>query len=78
MEAVNVLVITGSMGSGKTTVLSEASDVLTSRSIPHAAIDLDGLAIAYLPIGTCDTTTLMWRNFGCVWQNYADAGVRML
>jgi hypothetical protein len=75
--AVRVLVITGSMGSGKTTILSEASDVLAARGIPHAAVDLDGLAIAHLPMGLCDPT-LMWRNLGCVWQNYASAGVRKL
>ncbi len=30
-----VLVISGSMGSGKTTVLGEASDILTEAGIPH-------------------------------------------
>ena len=29
------------MGAGKTSVLAEASDILTLRKIPHAAIDLD-------------------------------------
>lgn len=75
--AVRVIVITGSMGSGKTTILSEASDVLANRGIPHAAIDLDGLAITHLPSG-CGGETIMWRNLTCVWQNYANAGVRML
>jgi hypothetical protein len=42
---VKVLVISGSMGSGKTTVLGEASDLLTMANILHAAIDLDYLAI---------------------------------
>jgi hypothetical protein len=45
----DLLVITGSMGAGKTTVLYEASDLLTAREIPHAAIDLDALGAAHLP-----------------------------
>ena len=50
---IKVLVISGSMGSGKTTVLAEASDLLAAADIPHAAIDLDALALAHLP-GTID------------------------
>src|SRR5262249_31626321 len=74
---VRVIVITGSMGSGKTTILSEASDLLAARGIPHAAIDLDVLAIVCLPAGSGDDT-IAWRNLACVWQNYARAGVRTL
>ena len=44
-----VLVISGSMGSGKTTVLGEASDLLAAAEILHAAIDLDTLALGHLP-----------------------------
>ena len=47
--AVPLLVISGSMGTGKTTVLSEASDVLSEAGIAHAAIDLDWLASSRLP-----------------------------
>ena len=36
-----LLIITGTMGAGKTTVLAEASDILTLRHVVHAAIDLD-------------------------------------
>ena len=43
-----LLIITGTMGAGKTTVLGEASDILALRHIPHAAIDLDALGLAYL------------------------------
>jgi adenylate kinase len=35
----SLLIITGTMGAGKTTVLGEASDILALRQIPHAAID---------------------------------------
>ena len=36
-----LLIISGSRGAGKTTVLSEASDLLSLAGIAHAAIDLD-------------------------------------
>ena len=72
-----LLIITGSMGSGKTAVLFEASDVLASRNIPHAAIDLDALGTAHLPAGVQDKE-LMYRNLRSVWENYAQVGLKRL
>lgn len=73
MEAVgprSLLIITGSMGSGKTAVMAEASDILALRGIPHAAVDLDMLGCGHLP---CSPTNddVMYRNLQAVWQNYA-------
>ena len=68
---VPVLVITGTMGSGKTTMLGEASDLLTTRGIAHAAVDLDALGMGHLPEPAHD---LPYRNLSSVWQNYAAAG----
>lgn len=45
---IQILIITGSMGAGKTTLMAEASDVLIERDIVHAAIDLDALGIGYI------------------------------
>ena len=45
----SLLIITGSMGAGKTSVLGESSDILAQRNIAHAAIDLDALGLAHLP-----------------------------
>jgi len=64
------------MGSGKTTVMAEASDILSARGIVHAAIDLDALGIARLPDGARDD--LAYRNLASVWANYAAAGVDRL
>jgi hypothetical protein len=44
----SLLIITGTMGAGKTTVLAEASDILALRHITHAAIDLDAFGLAHL------------------------------
>jgi gluconate kinase len=73
---VEVLVISGSMGSGKTTVLAEASDLLTLAHTVHAALDLDHLSLGYFP-GTA-SDELMIRNLTGIWSNYAALGVRRL
>ena len=76
-EIQSLLIITGSMGSGKTAVLGEASDILTLRGIPHAAIDLDMLGMAHLP-GPAENDAVMYRNLKTVWHNYAGLGVDRL
>ena len=62
------------MGAGKTTVLGEASDILASRSLAHAAIDLDALGLAHLPSGARNDG-VMYRNLESVCKNYASLGV---
>jgi len=74
---VRVIVITGSMGAGKTTVLGEASDLLAKDGIAHAAIDLDALAISHLP-GSASPGDLTHANLRSVWTNYAAAGATRL
>ena len=73
---IKVLVISGSMGSGKTTVLAEASDLLTAADIPHAAVDLDALRLGYLPAATADELEI--RNLAALWRNYAASGATRL
>ena len=76
MPRITALLITGSMGSGKTTVLSEASDLLIARNIPHASIDVDALGTAHLPPTL--QNELMYQNLQSVWENYAHAGLTRL
>jgi hypothetical protein len=71
---VDCIVITGSMGSGKTTTLAEVSDLLVAADVAHAAIDLDALGLAHL--GRDHDLTL--RNLSSVCQNYREAGIRRL
>jgi len=70
-----LLIITGSMGAGKTAVLGEASDILALREIVHAAIDVDALGVAYLPSGAGNDGA-MYANLRSVCQNYAALGVQ--
>jgi hypothetical protein len=71
----SLLIITGTMGAGKTAVLGEASDILALRSIVHAAIDLDALGLAHLPTAG-GNDGVMYRNLECVCKTYASLGVR--
>jgi hypothetical protein len=52
-------------GAGKTTVLAEASDILTLRHITHAAIDLDALGLAQFP-SAASNDGVMCRNLQSV------------
>jgi hypothetical protein len=73
----SLLVITGTMGAGKTTVLGEASDILALRHVVHAAIDLDALGLAHLP-SRATNDAVMYRNLQSICQNYASIGVTRL
>ena len=74
---VPLLIISGSMGSGKTTVLGEASDLLAEAGIAHAAIDLDWLGNMHPPQGE-HGDRLMFANLAAVWPIYAAAGAGRL
>jgi hypothetical protein len=50
-------------------------DILTQRGIAHAAVDLDGLGLAYVP-SAAGSDELMDGNLHTVCQNYTSAGVR--
>jgi gluconate kinase len=73
---VKVVVISGSMGSGKTTVMAEASDLLTASDIAHAAIDLDALGVGHLRNDAWNDLT--YQNLASLWANYSAAGVTKL
>lgn len=73
----SLLIITGTMGAGKTTVLDEASDILTVQGIHHAAIDLDALGLAHLPPAT-SSHKAMYANLQSVCANYSSLGIKRL
>ena len=74
---VNLLVISGSMGSGKTTILSEASDLLVRSDIPHAAIDLDWLSVMH-PAPDAGGDRLMLEGLAAIGPIYVKAGAERL
>ena len=73
----SLIIITGSMGAGKSSVLTEASDLLADLCISHAAVDLDALAMGHFP-SPASSDCLMYRNLESVCKNYASAGVKRL
>jgi adenylylsulfate kinase len=75
MDTESLLIITGTMGAGKTTVLAEASDILALRRIVHAAIDLDALGVGYLS-AKAQNDGVMYSNLQSMRENYAALGVR--
>jgi hypothetical protein len=70
----SLLIITGAMGAGKTSVLGEASDILALHYIGHAAIDVDALGLAYLPTAS-GNDEVMYGNLRSICDNYASLGV---
>ena len=70
----SLLVITGSMGAGKTSVLGEASDILRLQGITHAAINVDALGLAFLRAESRNDEA-MYCNLRSVCNNYAALGV---
>jgi hypothetical protein len=71
----SLLIITGTMGAGKTAVMAEASDILSLRQIVHAAIDLDALGLAHLPSAAL-SDDVMYDNLRSIYRNYATRGVQ--
>jgi hypothetical protein len=71
----SLLIITGTLGAGKTAILAEASDILAQRQIVHAAIDLDALGLAYFR-SAAFREGVMYDNLRSVCRNYAAAGAQ--
>ena len=69
-----MIVISGSMGSGKTTVLGEASDLLSAAAVAHAAIDLDALGTG--AVADAVAREFVYRSLGAIYQNIRRAGIR--
>src|SRR5258708_7195687 len=64
------------MGAGKTTMMAEASDLLTVSGIAHVALDLDALGVDHLPGDAWKDLT--YRSLALLWNNYAAAGATRL
>lgn len=73
---VPVLIISGPVGVGKTSVAHEMFDQLIDRDIAHAVIDIDALGISW-PFGENDpfNNRMAMRNLAAVWANFAASGV---
>lgn len=74
-----VLVITGPIGVGKTTVAAEASELLDGAGIAHAMVDIDSLRWCYpRPSHDRFRIGLAMRNLAAVWANFRATGATRL
>src|SRR5215831_6956173 len=76
---VPVLVITGPVGVGKSTIAAEAAWLLRQADVPHALVDLDRIEQCW-PVPADDpwNERVAHRNLACVWVNYQQAGAGRL
>lgn len=76
VSGVPVLIVSGPVGVGKSSVVHEMFDQLSDRDIAHAVIDLDAFGISW-PYAEGDpyNERMALRNLASVWANYAASGV---
>jgi len=76
-EATPVIVVTGPVGAGKSTVMRAMSGVLEGRGIRHAAIDQDYLRMVHpYPDDESFGATVGYHNLAAIWPNLVGYGVR--
>ncbi len=77
--SVPVLIITGPVGVGKTTVASMVSELLEQAELAHACIDIDALRWHYprLP-GDPFSSQLAMKNLAAIWINFQEYGATHL
>jgi hypothetical protein len=68
---IEILLIAGRSGVGKTTVSYEVSECLREHDIPHALVDGDNLDAVYPPV---EGSALAERNLAAVWRSYRQLG----
>ena len=77
--SVPVLLITGPVGVGKSTVAAEAGRLLREADVPHALVDLTWIEQCW-PVPADDpwNECLTHRNLACMWENFRQAGAGRL
>ena len=76
---VPVLVITGPIGVGKTSVAGEISEHLDIAKVAHAFIDIDSLRWCYpRPLHDPFRIELAMKNLSAVWSNFQATGAKYL
>lgn len=76
---VPVLVITGPVGVGKSTIAAEAAWLLRQADVPHALVDLDRIEQCWpVPADDPGNERVSHRNLACMWANFRQAGADRL
>ena len=75
-QKVPLLLITGTVGVGKSSVADEVFEILKARGNPVALINLDELGYAHpKPEDDPYQLRLRLKNLAAVWPNYCEIGV---
>ena len=78
-QKISVLLITGTVGVGKTSIADEIYEILKAKDDPVALINIDELGYAVPhPDNDRFNTKLQLKNLSAMWPNYAELGVRSL
>ena len=79
-ETIPGVLITGTIGAGKSTIASVVSEVLHERGDRHALLEADWLGELYPAPDTADRFNfgLVLRNLALIWPNFVEAGARKL
>jgi DNA polymerase III delta prime subunit len=70
------LLLTGTVGSGKTVVAVEIGRLLEEAGVASAVVDLDWLGWVHLPGGSVSPDELIVRNLTAIWGNLRATGIR--
>ena len=72
------VLLTGTIGAGKTTIAEAISDHLHEAGIRHALVDVDWLGQVYPPPDRRDpfNDSLAVKNLAATWPNFVEAGIR--
>lgn len=78
LEVVPTVLVTGTVGSGKTAVADEIAVLLREQDIRHALLDLDFLCVASPAADDPYGEELMLKNLAAVWPNFRALGIDYL
>lgn len=75
--SVPVLVVTGTMGVGKTAIAMTMSEILHDRGIRHGLLEVDWLGEVYPAPYPDDpySTRFAMKNLSAIWPHYLDVGI---
>jgi hypothetical protein len=73
--AIPTLLLTGTVGSGKTVVAIEIGHLLEHHGKSAAVVDLDWLGWLHLRSSALTADQLIARNLAAIWPNFRDAGM---
>lgn len=76
---ISLLIVTGPVGVGKTSISEAVYNILVQKKIASAVIDVDSFRSAYLlPLNDRFNTLLVYKNLASIWPNYAELGIKNL